>query len=161
MDEFDLLVIERARPDDVDGIMEVERNCFGRTWTREQYLNELLGGGPAWPTVVRIEGRVVAFGTITCVGDQGYIPTFGVISTHRRCGIGSRLLAALLAHADRTGVAEVVLEVRIQNTAARAMYEKFGFRAVAIRRGYYTDPPDDALVMRWTRCGEQDPRPDC
>ncbi|MCC7495250.1 MAG: ribosomal protein S18-alanine N-acetyltransferase [Fimbriimonadaceae bacterium] len=144
----ELLQVARAVADDVEGILLVERHCFGRTWTRQQYLTEIAGSPHTYPAVARLDGRVVGFGSVTCIGEQAYIPTLGVLATHRQCGIGSRLLQALLAVARRMGAREVVLEVRVCNAAARRLYEQHGFEQVAIRRDYYEEPPDDAVVMR-------------
>ncbi|MBI2302837.1 MAG: ribosomal protein S18-alanine N-acetyltransferase [Armatimonadetes bacterium] len=153
MVEDSLLSIERAGPDDVEGILEVERACFGRTWTREQYASELSGLTASHPVLARLAGRVVAFGSITCTAGQAYIPTLGVLPTHRGTGLGGRVLDAMLAHARAEGCVEVVLEVRSRNTIARRLYEGRGFVVVGIRRAYYEDPFDDAVVMR-LRMGE-------
>ncbi|NUQ00086.1 MAG: ribosomal protein S18-alanine N-acetyltransferase [Armatimonadetes bacterium] len=155
MIEVPPLRVVRAVPDDIEGIIAVERHCFGRTWTREQYLTEVLGSQHTYPAVVRIDDQVVAFGSLTCVGEQGYIPTLGVLSSYRRHGLGAAVLQALLAAAEQMGGTEVVLEVRVHNVAARRLYEQHGFSSVAVRRGYYEDPPDDAVVMRWRRKDHQ------
>ncbi len=144
-----LLRIERATAADVEGIMMVERHCFGRIWTRQQYLNEILGSRHTYPAVAKVDGLVVAFGSLTCVGDQGYIPTLGVLSDYRRQGLASLVLAALLRAAVAMGGSEVVLEVRVRNVAARRLYERHGFQSIATRPNYYEEPPDDAIVMRW------------
>ena len=102
---------------------------------------------------------MIGFGTITLAGGQGYIPTLGVLDTHRRCGIASRILAAMLERTRDVGIGEVVLEVRTRNVAARRLYEKHGFEAMGFRHGYYSDPPDDAVVMGWTGEATQLPRP--
>ncbi len=145
-DEY--LVIDHAHAADVESVIFVERHCFGSTWTRAQYLNELASPYSRC-LVARIDDQVVAFGILSCADDQAYIPTIGVLETYRRHGIGARLLAAMLAAAVAMGAREVVLEVRFRNVAARRLYESAGFTEIGYRRGYYEDPADDAVVMRW------------
>ena len=147
------LRIDVATREDIEGILLVERHCFGAAWTREQYLNDIVCCEASVGAVVRVGDEVVGFGSITCVNEQGYIPTLGVLATYRRTGLGSQLLQYLLAAASERGVEHVALEVRVHNVAARRLYEHHGFTSIGTRREYYQDPPDDAVVMRWTREG--------
>lgn len=147
------LVIQPAAVEDIEGIMLVERHCFGRAWTRQQYLDGMIRAAASAAYVARVLGDVVGFGSITCVGPEGYIPTLGVLSAYRRHGLGSRLLTALLADARGRGVESVVLEVRQRNIAARGLYERHGFAVIGTRPGYYQEPPDDGLVMKRVMVG--------
>jgi ribosomal-protein-alanine N-acetyltransferase len=80
--------------------------------------------------------------------EQAYVQTIGVDPAHQRRGIGSLLLDDLTAEAVRRGCALLDLEVRADNAGAIALYERYGFRSIGIRRGYYQPSGADALVMR-------------
>lgn len=142
-----LLLIREVTSDDLDDVAWIERHCFGHAWTREQYLQGVVDAACACGLVAVVDDRPVAFASITCLAGQGYIPTFGVLQAYRRMGIGRRLLADLLDAARRMDAREVVLEVRVSNEAAQRLYREAGFDVLAVRRGYYQEPPEDGLVM--------------
>ena len=78
---------------------------------------------------------------------EAYVQTIGVTTRKQRHGLGTALLGALLAEAGQCGARQVDLEVRADNAIAIAMYEKHGFQTIGVRRGYYTDNREDALIM--------------
>jgi ribosomal-protein-alanine N-acetyltransferase len=82
------------------------------------------------------------------LADAAEVLTVGVVPRARRAGIAARMLGELLAHARRRGAREVLLEVRVDNEAARRLYEREGFAQVGTRRGYYDAGRVDAAVMR-------------
>jgi ribosomal-protein-alanine N-acetyltransferase len=146
-EQFDGLRLERGDTAHIAALIELERHCFGAAWTAEQYRNSLSRDGVclfmAWSA-----DRPVAYGILETIYDEGHIPSLGVIAPCRRHGIGTRVLDELLAEAMRRQLNAVLLEVRRANQAARSMYAASGFELVGVRREYYWDPPDDALVMR-------------
>lgn len=82
------------------------------------------------------------------LGDLADVQTIGVTRGHWGGGLGSELLTDLLKHATAFECAEVLLEVRVDNTRAQKLYERFGFEPIGFRRGYYQPGNIDALVMR-------------
>ena len=129
-------------------LARLERRCFARPWRGEDYaqLRKNPGGG-AW--ILRGEAeQPLAFLCFQRAADELEIHRIAVVPRRRRAGWGRKLLAELLAHAAREGVAQVFLEVRAGNAAARGLYESAGFRRAALRKGYFRDPPEDALVFR-------------
>ena len=98
--------------------------------------------------VAERQGVVAGYIVAHCVADEGEILNLGVAPAHRRQGIGHALVERLLAVLGRRGVRGVYLEVRESNTAARRLYEAFGFREVARRARYYRRPVEDAVVLR-------------
>ncbi|OEV03528.1 ribosomal-protein-alanine acetyltransferase [Streptomyces oceani] len=95
------------------------------------------------------EGELAGYGGLVATDRTGDIQTLGVLPAHRRTGLGARLLDALLCAATRDfDCHEVLLEVRVDNAAARRLYERFGFVPIGVRRGYYQPGNIDALVMR-------------
>jgi ribosomal-protein-alanine N-acetyltransferase len=98
--------------------------------------------------VAEQDGKVVGSAGLLAIGETGQILTVGVLPAARRQGIGERLVLALVAEAGRRGAEELLLEVRIDNAAARQLYEKLGFAVIGTRRGYYDQGRVDAVVMR-------------
>ena len=141
--------------EDIDGILAVEEACFTNPWTREMYLGELANPSVAFFLVARdAAGRIVAFCSYWRVAAEVHVNNLAVLPEWRRQGIASAMLTRVLAEGERAGATEVLLEVRRSNQAALDLYERFAFGVVGIRRGYYSQPPEDALVLRrWLKSG--------
>lgn len=140
--------LSAGRADDIEALRETDRQCFGHTWTATQYAN-ILADPRSVVLVVRHHGRPVGHGWLQINDDGGYIPTIGLLPPYRGRGLGGRLLDSLLEAGRRRGVRSVTLEVRVAGKAARRLYLSRGFVVIGMRRGLYTNPVDDALVMRW------------
>jgi len=89
----------------------------------------------------------VGFCSFWLIADEVHINNLAVLPSERRAGIGSALLDRALLEGDRLGARRATLEVRRSNDAARHLYERFGFRVAGVRRAYYTDPIEDALIL--------------
>ncbi|MGQ9523335.1 MAG: ribosomal protein S18-alanine N-acetyltransferase [Armatimonadota bacterium] len=140
------LSIEPMRASDVEDVARVERMCFTTHWPVNAFLNELSNRAACY-LVARAGDLVVGYAGMWLVMDEAHITTLGVLPEWRRRGIGERLLVELLREARRRGAVRATLEVRVSNHAAQRLYDKYGFKTVAIRRGYYTDTNEDAMVM--------------
>lgn len=147
------LMLRRARPDDLDAIMALERSTFAAdAWPAEAMRSELasehgyylVGVDDASP------GEVVAYaGLLAPRGSgQGDIQTIAVDPGRRGAGLGRALMHALIDEARRRGAVELFLEVRADNPVARTLYESLGFAEIGVRRGYYQPDGVDAVVMR-------------
>ena len=124
----------------------LEKLCFSAPWS-EQSLELLTREGIGMGVVYVQDGKVVAYGGMLCVVDQGQITNIAVHPDYRRQGIGRAITGALLRHAMDEKFEEVTLEVRISNEAAKALYRSMGFRAIATRPGFYTKPTEDGVIM--------------
>lgn len=142
------LVIEPMREEDIPQIMRIERMCFPTPWHENAFYAE-LHHEPACYLVAKVDGQVVGYGGMWVIMDEAHITTLAVKPGYRRQHIGERLLLALLEVALARRARRVTLEVRMSNIPAQNLYAKYGFRAVAIRKGYYADTREDALIM-WT-----------
>lgn len=114
------------------------------TW--EQVLDSATEGERNVLIAVSEEG-IVGFGVVGTAGDAAEIESLAVAETVRRQGIGCRLCEELMRWARMRGSRRAVLEVRISNHAARALYESLSFREIAVRKGYYREPEEDGLMM--------------
>jgi len=97
---------------------------------------------------VKDDGRVIGYGGLWVLFDEGHITTLAVHPLHRKAGTGSFLLEHMLRKARANGATQVFLEVRDSNLAARRLYEKFKFKVIGRRKNYYLN--EDALVMVYT-----------
>jgi len=129
----------------VEDIAELERLCFSEPWSRESL--KLLCGEDFPSVVLELCGSAVGYIGSQKVLDELQITNVAVHPDHRGKGLGSALLEEFLAMAERLSIATVSLEVRVSNTAALSLYEKFGFLRVGTRRGFYKNPREDAIIM--------------
>jgi [ribosomal protein S18]-alanine N-acetyltransferase len=133
---------------DIDDILRIESASFTHPWTRDMYLSELEHGNIAFFYIARTAvGEAIAFCSFWVVLDELHINNLAVLPEHRRAGVASALLVRVLADAEIRGAYRATLEVRTSNDAARRLYERLGFTVTAVRRGYYTQPDEDALVL--------------
>jgi ribosomal-protein-alanine N-acetyltransferase len=153
-----LRAIDNAMPDwiieplhasaDLDAVIAVEEASFTNPWTREMYQAELTHTGVSFFMLARASDRtVVGFCSYWRVVDEIHINNLAVLPSHRRQGVGRALLARVLREAVAQGAVRALLEVRRSNEDARRLYEALGFTLAGIRRGYYTGPVEDALVL--------------
>jgi [ribosomal protein S18]-alanine N-acetyltransferase len=137
-----------ASADDIDAILAIEEASFTNPWTRAMYLAELENTNVSYCFLAKAShGAVVGFCSFWRVLDELHINNLAVAPEHRRCGVASALLTHVLRHGAALGAKRATLEVRRSNQEARALYERFGFAVAAVRRGYYTCPAEDALVL--------------
>src|SRR5207302_549058 len=129
------IVIEDMSLDDIDGVQEVERASFPVPWPANAFRHELTQNKNARYLVAREGGRIVGYAGLWLMVDEAHITTFAVHPDHRRQRIGERLLVR-------------VFEMAAALTAQK-LYEKYGFRRAGVRRRYYSDNNEDALIM-WT-----------
>jgi ribosomal-protein-alanine N-acetyltransferase len=137
-----------ATPQQIDEVLSIEEASFTNPWTREMYLADLANRGVSCCFLAQDgEGRVVGFCSVWRVADEMHINNLAVRPEFRRMGVATALLNHALGEAARLGARRATLEVRRSNDAARRLYEHFGFAVAGIRRGYYTKPVEDALVL--------------
>jgi ribosomal-protein-alanine N-acetyltransferase len=134
--------------DEIDGVLAVEHACFTNPWTRAMYVAELEHRDVSRVLLARNASReIVGFCSYWRVLDELHINNLAVLPASRGTGIGSALLARVLEDARSTGAVRALLEVRRSNAAALRLYGSFGFSVATVRRGYYANPDEDALVL--------------
>jgi ribosomal-protein-alanine N-acetyltransferase len=133
---------------DVDAIVALEQASFTNPWGRDTLVWELTNSDVTRVYVLRdAEDRAVAFCIAWVIFDELHINTLAVSPAHRRQGLATVLLRALMAEAAQDGARKATLEVRASNTAALELYARLGFTVSATRPGYYTNPSEDALIL--------------
>lgn len=141
-----MVELKRMQQDDLPRVMEIERECFPVPWKESAYLNE-ISNRSAYYVVACIDSKIAGYAGMWIIMDEAHITTLGVAREFRGEGIGEQLLMAMLDEAIRRGARRATLEVRQSNEVAQSLYRKYGFTPVAIRRGYYTDNHENAIVM--------------
>ena len=133
---------------DIDDILRIESISFTNPWTREMYLSELEHRDVSFFYIARdAVGEAIGFCSCWLVLDEVHINNLAVLPEHRRSGVASALIEHVLKEGEGRGARRATLEVRRSNEPARKLYEKFGFTVTGVRRGYYTRPDEDALVL--------------
>jgi [ribosomal protein S18]-alanine N-acetyltransferase len=141
--------ISRMRRRHLRGIMAIERQVYPRPWSPSLFVSEMTTGRNR-AYMVALEGRsVVGYAGLISYGDEAHVTTIAVDPEYQRLKIGTRLLFELVQEAIEMGARAVSLEVRVTNWGAQRLYGRFGFRPVGVRRNYYQETNEDALVM-WT-----------
>jgi ribosomal-protein-alanine N-acetyltransferase len=132
---------------DIDQVWEIEKLCFNVPWSRESFRLEVEKNQCACYFVAKIEGRVVGYGGMWLVIDEGHITNIAVHPDYRGRGIGEALMRNLMKEAVRLNMERMTLEVRVSNHIAQRLYKKLGFQEGGIRKGYYSNDHEDALIM--------------
>ncbi len=141
-------LIRPMRPEDLDEVVALEEVCFQDPWPRSAFLPEVEERRGNFSHVVRHEdGDLAAFMVAWVVGDEAHLGDIAVSPDHRGKKLGQVLVELLKEGGWMSGAVQVVLEVRVSNDSAIQLYEKLGFRKVAIRKAYYADDGEDALIM--------------
>lgn len=130
----------------LDAVCALERACFAHPWSRES-LQAALDNPHAVFFAACEDGALLGYVGMEVVVDEGYIYNVAVDAAHRRRGVGSALVEALVTYGKKHSLCFLTLEVRESNAAARALYAGFGFIKVGERKGYYADPAENAVLM--------------
>ncbi len=152
----DAAVLREMRWWDIGPVLELEQELFPEdAWSAGMFWSELAHGrGPQatrrYVVAEDADGRVVGYAGLAAAGGLGDVQTIAAARDQWGTGLGARLLTDLLRHATAFECSEVLLEVRVDNTRAQRLYERFGFEPIGFRRGYYQPGNVDALVMRLT-----------
>ena len=131
---------------DIAEIYEIEQQSFMTPWTLDSLQRELSNTAARYLALIE-DGHVVAYAGMWLVLDEGHVMNIAVRPDRRGQGYGERITHALIQLAADTGLSFITLEVRRGNDAARSLYKKLGFIEVGLRKGYYSDSGEDAVLM--------------
>ena len=145
--QIQAFTIRTMKAEDLEQVFELETKMFPNPWSRESLMYEMLENRNAVALVVERCKGIIGYTLGWCVNREAEIGTFAVDVRYRRSKIGSRLLTSLLEYFHLKGVDTVFLEVRRSNLAAQKLYLSRGFKVSGVRRAYYPDTHEDALLM--------------
>ena len=128
-------------------VLRIEQAVYPTPWSQNLFLSEIALRISRVYLVARVGGTVVGYGGVMLVGEDAHVTTIAVDPAWHRRQIATRLLLQLSRAAIGRGARNLTLEVRVSNTAAQELYRRFGFAPVGVRRGYYVETKEDALIM--------------
>lgn len=132
---------------DIDRVLEIEKLCFPTPWSREAFRIEIEENRCARYFVAVYQEEIVGYGGMWVIIDEAHITNIAVHPRFRGQGIGEAIMRSLIEEAVSLGAVRMTLEVRISNKIAQKLYEKLGFQGVGIRKHYYSNNNEDALIM--------------
>ncbi|MGH9204964.1 MAG: ribosomal protein S18-alanine N-acetyltransferase [Acidimicrobiales bacterium] len=128
-------------------MLRIETAVYPRPWSASLFASEMALRSSRAYTVARIGTAVVGYSGLMLVGEDAHVTTVAVDPAWHRNKVGTRLMLHMAGLARRRGARSLTLEVRVGNQEAQAMYHQFGFRPAGIRKNYYSETNEDALVM--------------
>ena len=138
--------IQRMLREDIDRVLKIEQASFSQPYTRELFEEE-LHLDLAHPCVMRVGDAMVGFMDYWIIKDEMHLITIAVDPSYRRLGLATKFLNYLIEQAGKKQVKKIFLDVRKSNEAAIALYDKFEFSKIGIRKKYYSDNDEGAIVM--------------
>ena len=150
------IIIRRMTMADVDGVAAVEAATFPTPWSRDAFASEMKNVAARYLVAVK-EGKVIGYAGAWIILDESHITNIAVLAAHRGQKIGRRLTEGLMQYLSNLGAAYVTLEVRKSNEVAQNLYKSLGFIKLGVRKRYYEDNGEDALIMVCDHMPEADP----
>lgn len=141
---------------DLDAVLDIEHVSYPTPWSRKSFLSELTENIYAHYVVVESDGVIIGYCGMWVIIDEAHITNIAVSPLYRRRGVGEHILREMILRARSRGATRMTLEVRVSNYVAQRLYKRLGFAAQGIRRGYYTDTHEDAIVMWLYDLGPRD-----
>lgn len=139
--------LRKATLADLDGIMAVELQSFSLPWSKEAFYNEFVKNHFAVYFVIVDNEKIIGYCGVWLVVDEAHITNIAILPEYRGQKLGELLLRSIMDFSIEAGAKSMTLEVRVSNIVAQSLYKKLGFFEGGIRKNYYTDNHEDALVM--------------
>jgi len=128
-------------------VLRIEAQVYPRPWSLALFMSELSLRATRSYTVARVDGVVVGYAGLMLTGEDAHVTTIAVDPAWHRHKIGTRLMLFMARESVRRGSRNLTLEVRVSNQPAQSLYHQFGFQPAGIRKNYYQETNEDALVM--------------
>lgn len=142
-----MCTIREMAASDAGALARLDARCFSVPWSEQSFNDEAENPIAYYFVACAGDGEIIGYAGYWRVGDEADITNIAVAEHMRRRGIASELLERLIRLARGEGLALMTLEVRKSNAPARALYERFGFKALGERKSYYINPREDAVIM--------------
>ena len=141
-----MIHFRRMVPEDAAGVELVERASFFMPWSRESFWEEAANEKTYYWLALE-EQRIIGYMGAWLLLGEAQVTNVAIMPEYRGKGIGTKMLETYIGVLKEQGITAMTLEVRPSNTAAIGLYHKFGFRSVGLRKGYYQDNGEDAMIM--------------
>lgn len=139
--------IVEMKPEHIEGVLHVENQSFSIPWSKKAFMEELTNNKFARYLAALVDEMIVGYAGMWKVFDEGHITNIAVLPEFRGNGVGSLLLEGLIKIAQNEQIARLTLEVRKSNLIAQGLYNKYGFVIEGLRKNYYADNYEDAVIM--------------
>lgn len=134
----------------IDDVLKIEEQAYGEHhWSKDSFYGELSNELAHYYCAFDLDGNLIGYAGSWQVLDEAHITTIAVKPEFKRKKIGEALLIKILSDCYKNEIKYITLEVRVSNIAAISLYEKYGFKSLGTRKGYYQNNSEDALIM-WT-----------
>jgi ribosomal-protein-alanine N-acetyltransferase len=153
------ITIDIMREGDVERVYEIETRSFSIPWSLASFQSEVRNPAARY-LLLKEDGQIVAYAGMWLVLDEAHVTNIAVAPEKRGMGYGEMLTRALVQLASDSGMTWMTLECRKNNIAAQNLYRKLGFIDVGVRKRYYSDTGEDALVMALEKLPEPHPEDD-
>jgi len=144
------IIIKPMEKSDVDNVEKIEEQAYGEHhWSKDSFYGELSNDLAHYYSAFDTQGNLVGYAGAWQIIDEAHITTIAIAPEYRRKNIGEALLNKIIDGCYENKMKYITLEVRVSNIAAIKLYEKYGFKSLGTRKGYYQNNNEDALIM-WT-----------
>ena len=137
---------------DLEAILEIERASFSTPWSLEAFKAELKDNEYARYLCLEFDGQVIGYMGLWFILDEGHITNIAIKPNYRGQHWGEFLMRSVMDKMVEQGMERMTLEVRVSNSAAQSLYKRLGFATAGVRKGYYADTGEDAMIM-WAELG--------
>lgn len=144
-------MIREMKLEDISSVAAIEKLCFSAPWSENMIASSLDSRLSCW-LVAETDGRIAGYVGSEAVLDSADMMNIAVAPEYRRKGIAEELVNTLIEQLKKRNILFLLLEVRVSNAPAIALYDKLGFEQVGRRPRYYTNPREDALILRKELC---------
>lgn len=142
-------MIRRMQAGDLEQVAELEKCCFSESWSYRLLEAGLYSDYDIY-YVFEQEEKILGYCNLRILAGEGEVQRIAVLPQYRGRGLGRKMMEAMMNISRENQVTAVSLEVRESNTAARSLYESYGFAEEAVRKDYYHEPTENAVIM-WNR----------
>ena len=142
--------IQSMQKSDLDSVINIEEKAYGEHhWSKDSFMNELSNDLARYYSVFNEQEELIGYAGCWQILEEVHITNVAVSPEYRRKKIGEALLKQIIDDCYKNKAKYITLEVRVSNKAAISLYEKYGFKSLGVRKGYYQNNNEDALIM-WT-----------
>ncbi len=145
-------IVRPMQMEDLQAILEIERTSFSTPWSLQAFKAELKDNEYARYLCLELEGQVIGYMGLWFILDEGHITNIAIAPNFRGQHWGEYLMRSMMDRMVEQGMERMTLEVRASNSPAQSLYKRLGFATAGVRKGYYADTQEDALIM-WVELG--------
>lgn len=145
-------IVRPMKMDDLQAILKIEQASFSTPWSLQAFMAELKDNEYARYLCLELDGQVIGYMGLWFILDEGHITNVAIAPDYRGKHWGEYLMRSMMDRMAEQGMERMTLEVRTSNVSAQSLYKKLGFTTAGVRKGYYADTQEDALIM-WMELG--------